>query len=788
MPQPDTCPPVDVSNFRAGHAASSLILALAIVLAGAASALILRSLEEQRAQLEFTQLADNVAYSFQRELDTYSELVRTIEGFFNATENVTRPMFSAFCLGAATGLHSIQAMDFVPRVPHAQRAAFEERIRAEGLPDFAITERSPEGAVIPAGVRDFYYPVTYVEPQEPNRAALGFDLGSSRVRAEALFRALRTGQTTTSGRVPLAIDKANTNGVLVFIPIFTRNAPQDTPEQREAALKGFAVGVYRTADLMLPTLAHFPLAGVHVTLLDATRTEQPEEIFSQGGAVPPCRDTAAFNLACLEKTLPIAMPGREWRLRLHAGPQYLAAYATLRPWYALGASVAIALLWLYTASRNRKLLTLAQAHAEERAATALLLGQQLDKAAQAEQQTRENEERLRVILSGIRAATFTLSPDGFAILHMNEVAEELFDIRHADWIGRNYRDLLGRNLRTLDDSGPMNPGGQDRPTMASGEFVLQRPDGRLIPVARTILSTTVGARRYIFEVLFDISEKKALERRLGLAQKLESIGQLASGIAHEINTPIQYIGGNLGFLQDACASISAVLERYRACAGALAALAPQSQELSALRSEMEKYQFDDLLAELPGSIADSISGVERVAAIVGAMKRFSHPDAGGGRFVDVNKAIESTLTITRNEWKYTAEMRAELAPDLPLVFCSPGDFNQVILNIVVNAAHAVAEKQQGRQDKGLITVRTESEPGYVHISIADSGVGIPPENMQRIFDPFFTTKEVGKGTGQGLAIVHAVVERHGGSLCVDSTLGQGTTFHIRFPQGQEGEE
>ncbi|MFP5240166.1 MAG: ATP-binding protein, partial [Acidobacteriota bacterium] len=604
--------------------------------------------------------------------------------------------------------------------------------------------------------------------------------------AEAMFKALRTGQPATSGRVTLAIDKADVNGVLVFIPIYARNAPRETPEQREAALKGFAVGVYRTADLMLPTLQHFPLTGVDVTLLDASSPGQPEVIFSQAEGTPPCPKPSALGPACLNKTLPVAMPGREWQLVLHAGPQYLAAYTTMRPWYALAASLAIALLWLYTASRNRKLLTLARAHAEERAGTALLLSQQLDKAARAEQQARENEERLRVILTGIRAATFTLSPDGFAILHMNEVAEDLFDIRRKDWVGRNYRDLLGRNLRTLDDSGPLGADGPDGPAMASGEFVLQRPDGRLIPVARTILSTAVGAKRYIFEVLFDISEKKALERRLGLAQKLESIGQLASGIAHEINTPIQYVSGNLGFLQDACVSVSSVVERFRACVAALGAQDPQNPELAALRSAMDKAQFDDLLAELPGSIADSISGVERVAAIVGAMKRFSHPDSGGRRLVDVNKAIESTLTITRNEWKYTAEMHAELAPDLPLVFCAPGDFNQVILNIVVNAAHAVAEKQQGRQDKGLITVRTEAEPGLVHISIADSGVGIPPENMQRIFDPFFTTKEVGKGTGQGLAIVHSVVERHGGSVNVDSAPGRGTTFHIRFPQEQEG--
>jgi len=786
MQQTPTRPVTASPQAQARLAASSYVLAGVIVLAGAALALFTRSIEEQRARYEFTQLTDNIAFSFQRELDTYGDLVRTIEGFFNASDTVTRPMFSAFCLGAATGLHSIQAMDFVPRVPRSERRAFEEGVRAEGLPNFVITERTPAGIMAPAGDRDFYYPVTFVEPLAANRAALGFDLGSSRVRGEALHKAMRTGKAAASGPVTLAIERSNTIGILVFIPIYARNAPQDTPEQREAALKGFAVGVYRTADLMLPTLGHFPLRGVGVTLMDTTSQDNPEPLFSQGADAPPCKEGPPLSISCLEQSVPISIPGRSWVLRLYAGPEYFAAFATWRPWFALAGSVAIALLWLYTAARNRKLLTLAQDHAQERAATALLLSQQLDKAAQAEQQARENEERLRVILSGIKAATFTLDPRSFAILHMNEVAEELFDVRLEDWLGRNYRELLGRNLRTLEDSGATRLQDQDGPGMASGEFVLQRPDGRLVPVARTILSTTVNSRRYIFEVLFDISEKKALERRLGLAQKLESVGQLASGIAHEINTPIQYVSGNLGFLQDACGSVAEVLKRYRACAEALRALASDSPELVSLQSELGKTHFEDLIHELPESIADSISGVERVANIVGAMKRFSHPDTGGSRLVDVNKAIESTLTITRNEWKYTAEMHAELSPDLPMVFCSPGDFNQVILNVVVNAAHAVAERFQGRKEKGAITVRTEEEPGMVHISIADTGVGIPPENLPRIFDPFFTTKDVGKGTGQGLAIAHAVVDRHGGSILVDSTPGQGTTFHIRLPVDQEG--
>ncbi|MFZ5428208.1 MAG: two-component system sensor histidine kinase NtrB [Thermodesulfobacteriota bacterium] len=385
------------------------------------------------------------------------------------------------------------------------------------------------------------------------------------------------------------------------------------------------------------------------------------------------------------------------------------------------------------------------------------------------------------ILEGIGAAAITIDAQSFTIQDMNSAARQLFGIDRESWRGRPYGELLGRHLTNLSgNSLEMSPGPGNQ--ARTGEFLLRRPDGKLVPVSRTVIHGTADNRKYLFEVLFDISAKKAMERQLGLAQKLESIGLLASGIAHEINTPIQYVGGNLGFLQEAFRELAALIARYEE----LVAGSGCAQELGGrIEDARRAARLDSLLAEIPDSISDSLAGVERVASIVSAMKRFSHPESAGKRLLDVNKAVESTITISSNEWKYHSEMRTELDPALPPLFCSPGDFNQAVLNVVVNAAHAVSERFQGTDSKGVITVSTFQENGWIAVKVQDTGVGIPKENLDRIFDPFFTTKEVGKGTGQGLAIVHAVVERHGGNISIESVPGQGTVFTLRFPAVRE---
>lgn len=283
----------------------------------------------------------------------------------------------------------------------------------------------------------------------------------------------------------------------------------------------------------------------------------------------------------------------------------------------------------------------------------------------------------------------------------------------------------------------------------------------------------------------DITDRRLLEAQLAQAQKLESIGQLAAGIAHEINTPIQFVGDNTRFLKEAFGDLMRLLREYGQMLREVEQGRDVREQAARVARLSQEVDLEYLTAEIPQAIAQTLEGVERVARIVRAMKDFSHPGPQEKTMVNINKAIENTLIVARNEWKYVAEVITDLDPELPLVACLPDEFNQVLLNLIINAAQAIGEKVDRQKDeKGVITVATRSEGEWVEIRIGDTGPGIPEKIRSRIFDPFFTTKEVGKGTGQGLAIAHAVVvEKHQGSITFETEVGRGTTFIIRLPRG-----
>ena len=278
-------------------------------------------------------------------------------------------------------------------------------------------------------------------------------------------------------------------------------------------------------------------------------------------------------------------------------------------------------------------------------------------------------------------------------------------------------------------------------------------------------------------------ERRQMELQLRHAQKMESIGQLAAGIAHEINTPTQYIGDNTQFVQEGFQEICVLLGAH----GRLLEAAKRGAVTPELVAEVDAAAVAAdvayLSVEIPKAIAQSIQGVQRVSKIVGAMKDFSHPGSTEKSAIDLNRAIESTLTVATNEWRYVAEMVTDFDPALPLVPCLPGEFNQVILNMVVNASHAIADVVgDGSRGKGKISVSPRTRGESVEIRIGDTGSGIPEEIRRKIFDPFFTTKGVGKGTGQGLAIAHSVVaDKHGGHIELESEVGKGSTFVILLP-------
>jgi signal transduction histidine kinase len=269
------------------------------------------------------------------------------------------------------------------------------------------------------------------------------------------------------------------------------------------------------------------------------------------------------------------------------------------------------------------------------------------------------------------------------------------------------------------------------------------------------------------------------------SQKMEVLGQLVSGIAHEINTPTQFIGDNLHFLNEGLNGLFRLLAKYEE----LQAVVGDDEKYTAIMQELaelaEAIDKDFLIAELPGAVERSVEGNQRVAEVVRSLREFAHPSDEEKVPTDINHAITAATNLARNEWKYVADLTLDLADELPRVCCIPGAFNQVILNLLVNAAHAISDVvgTEGAQ-KGEISVSTKQVGNEVEIRIRDTGAGIPERLQEKIFEPFFTTKEVGRGTGQGLAIVKSiVVDTHDGVIGFDSKPGEGTTFVLRFPIG-----
>ncbi len=393
-------------------------------------------------------------------------------------------------------------------------------------------------------------------------------------------------------------------------------------------------------------------------------------------------------------------------------------------------------------------------------------------------------EQTKQLLAALPSILIGIDQHG-RVTMWNTVAETTFGISESWVLGRAFylsgiqwdwnrvRDTLAKFQKTHE-------------RVSLGDIKYTTPAGKdgLLGFSVSPIVSSTGENAGLLLFGRDITESRTMELQLRQAQKLEAIGQLAAGIAHEINTPIQFVGDNLRFLQETFGELSELIDLY----GILYSKLKEGTVPTSLYHRIDKVIAETdanyLLEEIPQATAQSLDGIERVASIVRAMKEFSHPGHKRKRAIDLNKAISSAITVSRNEWKYVADVAVDLDSDLPPVPVHAQEFNQVILNLIINAAHAIADVQN-EDKKGIITISTRRDGKDVEIRIGDTGTGIPKEITTKIFDPFFTTKEVGKGTGQGLAISHSViVDKHNGTIGFETDVGKGTTFILRIPLGQ----
>ncbi len=411
------------------------------------------------------------------------------------------------------------------------------------------------------------------------------------------------------------------------------------------------------------------------------------------------------------------------------------------------------------------------------------IGRDITKQKLDEEALREANAEIAQLIASFSSILIVVSPE-ITVLRWNPPAQRILGIPGTEVIGKPLQDLkipwewdvvAGYIARCQKDSRAkyLDP------------IRFKRTDGSegYLGINISPMFDSDGSLSGYILLGNDITERKQLETQLTQAQKLKSIGQLAAGIAHEINTPIQYVGDNAHFLQSAFSDLLAVLQKYRQLVEA-ARNGPLTNEQNAdLESLIRQVDLPFLTDEIPLAIQQSLDGIRRVSEIVRAMKEFSHPGVVKKVALDINKALDNTITVARNEWKYVADIETKLAADLPHVICIPGEINQVFLNVIVNAAQAIGEVVKTESgEKGKITIETLRDGDWVEIRISDTGPGISNEIKPHIYEPFFTTKEVGKGTGQGLAIAYNVIElKHAGKLTYETRFGSGTTFIIRLP-------
>ena len=406
----------------------------------------------------------------------------------------------------------------------------------------------------------------------------------------------------------------------------------------------------------------------------------------------------------------------------------------------------------------------------------------------AAQKAKNHVARLNAIMNAI--------PDAVIVTDCHYVIQDA-NHKALDFLNSDHRSLIGQDLLSF-----LHPNHHENYSMLSAsldhkavhtaipkaaEIDLSLTDGRTVPTEVTLSTFHHNDDIFILHYLHDISHRRDLEaEKLKMQQeraqavKWEAIGQLAGGIAHEINTPSQYIGDNLAFLIDSFPQISTLLNAAKNMQVALDTHQSPAAALSAFHQAAQSYDLDFLLEEMPLALQQSRDGIAQIAHIVLAMKRFSHPSSNQKTDIDLHQALETTLTVSQSEWKDVATIHKVFDPKMCLIPAHASGLNQVFLNLIVNAAHAI--KDHTPMGQGAITITTQKQDDAVIISLQDTGGGIPEEHQTHIFNPFFTTKDVGKGTGQGLAIAHdIIINKHQGSLHFESTQGQGTTFYITLP-------
>ncbi len=722
--------------------------------------------EDQSREQAFRLKATERINWFMATLKEHLQILTTVESFYASSPAVDRDGFKTFTRTFLEKDQEIKSLQWVPRVDAADRASLEAELRTEGYEGFEIKELDAGGRLVPAAARPDYYPVIYTEPVEKNRILIGYDHGADPVRRAAILKARETGaEVVTPGIFFENGRKVAQSDVLILKPFFSGPGREFT---------GILTGVFNIDDLLQTSLQGFDPANMRFDLSDVTtRLAFPilstQDSGEKNSGLPlPAGRRAGGAWQITER---FRFCDRSWELTV-------TPVDMPDPWRDTNA-------WITFASGFFLTLGLAA-----------YLWMLLRHTARYEQLA----ERSRSIVETANDAFITIDSKG-DILDINHNAEVLFGWPRSELIGKSLANtIVPHQFRDAHRAGMlkfMQTGAGPVLNKRIEISALHRTKGEF-PIELTIWPVRQGPSVIFSAFIHDISDRKAAEAQLKgaldqarvaneelkrtqtqliQADRLSAIGQLAAGIAHEINNPIGFVNSNLSTLGKYGTALASYREavqklldgiRAGAAAGEVLRLA---DEVTALG---ERLKVDYIFTDIAPLIQESQSGLDRVKKIIIDLKTFVRADSKEGMdLADLNQILESAVGIVWNELKYKAEIVKELQP-LPKINCNPQQIGQVFINMLVNAAQAIPER-------GTITVRTRATQDAVEVEIEDTGEGIPAHVIDHIFDPFFTTKEVGKGTGLGLGISYDIVKKHNGRIEVSTQVGQGTKFTVFLP-------
>ncbi|MBD3402905.1 PAS domain S-box protein [candidate division GN15 bacterium] len=438
----------------------------------------------------------------------------------------------------------------------------------------------------------------------------------------------------------------------------------------------------------------------------------------------------------------------------------------------------------------RHLISAALPHRAEEYEHILICVMDITARKEAEERVASMRRFLDSVLDNIPHSVAVKDAGSLAYIFLNRAAENLIGLDRNEAIGRKDSDMfpprIAESMAQADREVLDGEGYRDIPALV---VTNQHGEERTLHTQKITINDDDGLPEYLLSISEDITElvaeqhrRRELEQEITQARQLEAVGSLASGIAHEINTPIQFVGDNTRFLAESFESLLGLVSDYERICARMCEEAGNTGVKDQITEAVEKADLEYIRAEIPLAVEQTLEGVQRVAKIVRAMKDFAHHDAKEATLVDLNELIRSTLTVARNELKYVAEVEFDLAEELPQIECHRNGIGQVLLNLFINAAHAIADVVKDTGGKGTITVHSEQDGDSVIVRIDDTGPGIPKAIRSRVFDHFFTTKEVGKGTGQGLSLSRSiVVDKHRGALTFETEEGKGTSFTMRLP-------